>query len=394
MALVHFLRQKAAVKIAIVGGGASGVIAAISLLRRLGRRAEITLFDPTERLGAGLAYGTEQAAHLLNVPAARMSGLPDQPADFLNWLRERAPGVFQARHFPFVPRSHYRHYLQERLNQSEARAGRNIKWKREQIAKVERGAAGWNCSSEAGVTGPYDHCLLATGYQPLESKFNFEMIKNHSSVAIAGTGLSAIDHWLRLRQAGYAGVVNFYSRRGLFPLSHVAVPPVLEGPDPVSQKPRQLFKAVRKMRIDYEWAAIADFLRPNVAKIWAQWSAKERQQFVSHIKPYWELVRHRVPATVFEELRKDLTSGRAQIHLGRTIKNFSGVVLNATGAQVQALPLVVGGPSPTLHLVGPASKHLFWEITAIPEIVQQTAGIAAKIQPLRLVEPHAQALHV
>jgi len=88
-------------KIAIVGGGCSGLLTAVNLIRS-GFRGRLTVIEPREQLGAGLAYSTSFDQHLLNVPAEKMSALSDQPSHFLNWLRakhlpEAAAGLFAPR---------------------------------------------------------------------------------------------------------------------------------------------------------------------------------------------------------------------------------------------------------------------------------------------------------
>ena len=66
--------------IAIVGGGCSGVLFAVQLFRN-GFRGSLTVIEPRERLGNGLAYSTSFDRHLLNVPAGKMSALaPGTPA--------------------------------------------------------------------------------------------------------------------------------------------------------------------------------------------------------------------------------------------------------------------------------------------------------------------------
>jgi len=44
-------------KINIVGGGASGLLVAINLLRK-SDNCEVTIIEPNEKLGLGLAYST------------------------------------------------------------------------------------------------------------------------------------------------------------------------------------------------------------------------------------------------------------------------------------------------------------------------------------------------
>ena len=72
--------------VAIVGGGCSGLPVAAQILRQ-GFRGAVTMIEPRADRGRGLAYSTPYQEHLLNVPAGKMSALPDQPGHFLEWLR-------------------------------------------------------------------------------------------------------------------------------------------------------------------------------------------------------------------------------------------------------------------------------------------------------------------
>ena len=99
-------------KIAIVGGGATGALAAAHLARRASGLAEIIVVDPVEGLGRGLAYSTNDRRHLLNVRAANMSAFGDDAAHFLNWLRGRNDGAL-VEPFSFVSRKVYGDYLSD-----------------------------------------------------------------------------------------------------------------------------------------------------------------------------------------------------------------------------------------------------------------------------------------
>ena len=73
--------------VAIIGGGFSGTMLAVQLLRRgFGR---VTLIERTGAPGRGLAYGAAHPTHLLNVRAAGMSAYPDDPGHFVRWLEAR-----------------------------------------------------------------------------------------------------------------------------------------------------------------------------------------------------------------------------------------------------------------------------------------------------------------
>src|ERR1700745_3804397 len=103
-------------RVAIVGGGAAGVLAAVHL-RRSRPDAQITLIDDSGRPGTGAAYGTNDPTHLLNVPAHRMSAWPDDPDHFCRWLDERAVTPVHS----FAPRLAYCRYLGEQLAVADIR---------------------------------------------------------------------------------------------------------------------------------------------------------------------------------------------------------------------------------------------------------------------------------
>src|ERR1700761_2035975 len=103
-------------RVAVVGGGAAGVLAAVHLRRAI-PHAQITLIDASGRPGAGAAYGTDDPTFLLNVPAARMSVWPDDPDHFSRWLDERAVTPAES----FAPRLAYGRYLREQLAAADVR---------------------------------------------------------------------------------------------------------------------------------------------------------------------------------------------------------------------------------------------------------------------------------
>src|SRR4051812_4453995 len=95
--------------IVIIGGGVSGALSAHHL-RRLFAHASIIIVDPHSATGLGLAYSTPSLRHLLNVPAGKISALPDQPDHFLNWLRANYDQ--NATVDTFAPRAVFGQYIQ------------------------------------------------------------------------------------------------------------------------------------------------------------------------------------------------------------------------------------------------------------------------------------------
>ncbi|MEE7561269.1 FAD/NAD(P)-binding protein, partial [Xanthomonas sp. Kuri4-2] len=117
------LLQPCEYDIAIVGGGAAGVLAALQLLRQAVAMLRIVLVEPQSLLAQGVAYSTRRPEHLLNVPAGGMSAFVEVPDDFVDYLRERrcCPQLADdALPQAFVARLHYGAYLRERLAQAQA----------------------------------------------------------------------------------------------------------------------------------------------------------------------------------------------------------------------------------------------------------------------------------
>src|SRR4051794_11995527 len=99
--------------VAVVGGGASGTLTAIHLLASRAHDLTVTVHDASGEVAKGVAYGTTDRRHLLNVRSRHMSAFPDIPSDLVEWARRtgREPDA-QA----FLPRRDYAVYLRETLD--------------------------------------------------------------------------------------------------------------------------------------------------------------------------------------------------------------------------------------------------------------------------------------
>ncbi|WP_256591732.1 FAD/NAD(P)-binding protein, partial [Pseudomonas sp. HMWF006] len=113
--------------ILIIGGGLSGTMLAVQLLRLPGPRS-ILIVEPRAELGRGEAYSAVEPGHTLNGNAARMSVDPDNPYDLTQWLSAHIAGggwpESAAQAVPvselFPPRGLFGVYVQQRL--AEARS--------------------------------------------------------------------------------------------------------------------------------------------------------------------------------------------------------------------------------------------------------------------------------
>ena len=73
----------------------------------------VTVHDASGELGKGLAYGTTDRRHLLNVRSRHMSAFPDIPGDLVEWARRTGR---QRDAQAFLPRRDYAVYLSETLD--------------------------------------------------------------------------------------------------------------------------------------------------------------------------------------------------------------------------------------------------------------------------------------
>src|ERR1700723_1244090 len=105
-------RKETTTTIAIIGGGVSGTLTALHLVRQR-TPARVILIDQRAEFGLGLAYSTPSLRHLLNVPAGKISALPDQPDHFLHWLRKNHDPA--ATEKTFAPRAGFGRYIQRLL---------------------------------------------------------------------------------------------------------------------------------------------------------------------------------------------------------------------------------------------------------------------------------------
>jgi uncharacterized NAD(P)/FAD-binding protein YdhS len=108
----------APVEVVVIGGGASGVLVASRILDATrARPARVRIVEPGD-LAAGVAYGTNDPDHLLNVRAAGMSADPSHPGELVEWAAARGLGDRDT----FIPRREYRRYLREHLAAAAAAA--------------------------------------------------------------------------------------------------------------------------------------------------------------------------------------------------------------------------------------------------------------------------------
>ena len=452
--------------VAIIGGGASGSLVAVQLLRQARRPLRVLLFERMTDVGRGVAYGTRCSAHLLNVPAGRMGAYPDQIDHFLKWVESRIgqPG-FPAAVFPgdFLPRQIYGDYLRDVLTAARASAVPGVEFEeiKGEVIDIESDADALRLRCGGGQVFAANRVVLAIGNLPGEypirspqpiyhsqsyvhipwSKGALAGIPPDGEVLLVGAGLTAIDLVLELHARGHTGTIHALSRRGLSPQVHRAATPYkdfLAG----QALPTTVLGLSRRLRVEIrcaqesglDWRPVLDAIRPHSQAIWQGLSWSERARFMRHVRPFWEVHRHRLAPPVAARIEELRLAGRLKFYAGRLshlTANQDGVeakfrprgttdactlqvvrVINCTGPRSDYSkyqhPLLVnllarglidhdplalgiratehgevlhyrGGVVGWLYTIGAPLKGDLWECTAMPEIRTQTRILAEKI---------------
>jgi uncharacterized NAD(P)/FAD-binding protein YdhS len=328
--------------ILIVGGGFSGTVLAVHLLRE-SSTLSIAVMDRGSLPGRGLAYGSPHRFHLLNVPACEMSAFPDVPHDFLGWARIHHDAGLQERSFP--PRSVYGAYVGDVLEKAKSEHGRDrFHWLRNEALSLRLRGNEVAVQTKHGPEVLARVVVMATGNfppanphvagleAPGDAYFKFpwspaaiENIDPTRAILLLGSGLTSVDLIMGLKAKGFRGVIYVLSRKGLFPRARRYVRPL--EPWPVfwnTQSPRTVRGLLRLVRgqVDeaaqkgIDWRAVIDSLRPVTQRIWQSLSLKERKRFVRHVRVYWDVHRHRAAPEISDLLDDMRAEGQVQLYTG------------------------------------------------------------------------------
>ncbi|MEO7409999.1 MAG: FAD/NAD(P)-binding protein, partial [Sphingomicrobium sp.] len=313
-------------QVAVIGGGFAGTMAAVQLSRR---GIAAVLIGRGSQIGKGVAYSTDDQAHLLNIPAAKMSAWPDRPDDFVEAIGDAGFGPED-----YVPRLLFGHYLRSILEESGVAVVNG-----EAIA-AEPGEAGWTVRLDDGRAVMAEALVLAPGNQPPDElpfarglpetlfagnpwdeagkEAIAAAVMDQGDVLAVGSGLSMIDVALSLDAAGHRGKMIAVSRRGQMPRSSFAVrsavPSSAEAP---GGSLGELWRWVRRRGQEIEWRDAVDSLRPRTHELWQSLSEADQRRFLRHARPWWDVHRHRIAPQVGAVIERMIDQGRLEVIAGR-----------------------------------------------------------------------------
>lgn len=272
---------------------------------------------------------------------------------------------------------------------------------------------------------------------------SLDRVPTHLPALLVGTGLTMFDVALDLHPRGVPGAIAFSRRGLLPQPHDPTVPPAEPAHRPLDIEDastiREYLAAVRRAVEAVEgnegnWRQVVDSLRPITPQLWQRLSVEERERFLRHLRPFWDAHRHRAaPITVkaIEELqqsgwlttkaarlvRVEVAEGGVNVTLLPRGKEQPetlrvGCVINCTGPSSDvttandpllghlfatglarpdplrmgidvtgdgAVVAADGSPSRVLGYVGPLLRARDGEGTAVPELRQHAARLAARL---------------
>lgn len=331
--------------IVIVGGGFSGTVVAVNLLKSPpAGPTRLILVERRAEVGRGVAYAARGSSYLLNVPASRMSATSGEPAQFLKFAQRRLP---QVEGEDFVPRQLYGDYLQELLLASELKAPRHVRLERMQdevreIVRLDR-AKPLQVRLATGRTLVADDVVLACGNPPpadlkvtlpvvdhpryvRDACSHFGPLPYTGTTLLIGTGLTMADIVVAADDRSRT-VFHAISRHGLVPPVQTAFRPdgfKGDGNGLLLSTASSLRSLVRLTRIlareaetsSGDWREAVTFVRNQAPQLWQRLSERDRQRFLRHLRAYWDIHRHRLPPQTIHRIGELKRSGRLHIHAG------------------------------------------------------------------------------
>ena len=422
-------------RVAVVGAGASGTLQALHL-KRAG--ADVTLVERGERPGRGVAYGTARPEHLLNVPARRMSAWADDQGHFSRWYADLCGATEE----DYAPRMVYGDYLTELLH------GAEIPVLRGEAVNLVEGAVvladGQRLAADSVVLAPGNFPpATPRGIDPaalgdiwVEDPWSgaLDGLGPMDVVFLLGTGLTAVDVALTLEATGFRGRIVALSRRGLAPRVHGLREPMVAAREDLVPSCIAMLRRVRARSAEVGWRSAVQELRTVTQWLWGEADMTERRRFLRHLRPWWDVHRHKLAPAVGATIELMRAEARLAVGAGRLLsitpveggaelvfrlrgqdaaeRLRAARIVNCTGPESDiarageplldallaagairqdALRVGVdvdgdcrairadGRTSETLSVIGPVTRGTFWESVAVPDIRVQAARVAERL---------------
>ncbi|MGA7811775.1 FAD/NAD(P)-binding protein, partial [Caballeronia sp.] len=333
-------------KVVVIGGGFTGVAFIIHAIRAAhpGVGLDFTIVEPTAQLGRGVAYGTDEPLHRINVPSDRMSLFAGDPGHATRWLAAHGAidaGSADARGHYYVSRARYGEYVAATLKEVVANAAPQVRvvHRRATATGVQKSGSGYVVQLADGAQIDADRVALCFGHTPSKPPgvidadvFDDDRFVTHpwsadalraiapdACVLLVGTGLTMADVAVTLLDRGHRGRITAISRRGLRPRPHgvFADSGDFLGDAPAPRTARGLLRMLRERiatdELGLGWHAAADAFRFQLPALWNALPPIEKRRVVARLLPFWDVHRFRIAPQIHDTVEKAIASGQMSV---------------------------------------------------------------------------------
>ena len=367
--------------IVIVGGGFTGTALAIHLARLGHKGVSVTVIEPRCQLGRGVAYGTDDPAHRINVPATRMQLSAAQEGEFDQWYRastaftqDPAARWHDGKVYP--QRGQFGAYVAEQFALATHTSAVRLRHVQDRAIALRNR----EIVTASGVVSEADEVVLAISHPPPAlphilqrwlaeqggekhhaDRTDHSIPAGHSAlivnpwqqhalatvgmddrVAIIGSGLSMCDVVASLHRQGHRGPIVAFSRRGQLPRENLSgdyptrrldyqQPQADTAPGWLRRVRQEVTQAARE---GLPWQLVLDDIRHNGQRIWQRLPVVEQRRFLRHLRPWWDVHRYRIAPQVSDVLNQSQAGGRLCVLAAR----LTGIRSAAEGIDLTLQP--------------------------------------------------------
>jgi uncharacterized NAD(P)/FAD-binding protein YdhS len=350
--------------IVVIGGGFTGIAFVIHAIRACPADVDLdfTIVEPSAELGRGIAYGTSDPRHRINVPSDRMSLFAGDSTHATRWLRTHDAidaGSSDGQGSYYVSRARYGEYVAATLDDvvAEAASHVRVRHRRATATGVRKVESGYTVTLDDGSHLDAHRVALCFGHTPSKppgvideqalhdprlithpwAPDALRAIPQDASVLLVGTGLTMADVAVTLIERGHTGRITAISRRGLRAQPHGLFSDAADFLDNAAP-PASARELVRKLRqriardgARIGWQPAADALRFDLPRIWNALPLREQRRVVTRLLAFWDVHRFRIAPQIHTAIERAIESGQMSvttagivgISRARTAQHFS-----------------------------------------------------------------------
>lgn len=325
--------------VAIVGGGFTGAAVAYHLAQ-LRQSASVAVFEPRTFIGGGLAYDDADPAHRINVPAHRMSLIPDDESHFARWLEGTGaaqvdPSAVWRGGAVYPQRAVFGRYVRSQL--APLLSAGHVAHIPARVVSIDLNGGFWSIVTDTRAHFRARNVVLATTHPSPDPPAALKAIASDSRVIsdalvpdalstidprerilIVGSGLTMADVVASLDRQGHRGEIIALSRHGLRSRGHAAAAEPFgdftRASGSASGFLHQIRQTIREAaEAGFSWQPVIDAVRRDAQTFWPTLSHQAQARIVRHLRAFWDVHRFRIAPQVEEVLDRRIAAGTLKL---------------------------------------------------------------------------------